>query len=71
MTGPCADPAFTCLLCGWRFRHAGRLCSSCPLAAGCDVVVCPRCGYALPRTSQVVEWARALGRRMGWKGRAS
>ena len=56
--------AFTCALCGARFVHAGRVCTSCPLAAGCDVIACPRCGYQWPRSSLLVEWARALGRRL-------
>ena len=64
-----SDPAelgepFTCALCGASFVHAGRTCASCPLAAGCDVVACPRCGYQFPRTSRLVEWARALARRI-------
>lgn len=68
MTSGAAGEPFTCLLCGFRFSHGGRVCSSCPLAAGCDVVACPRCGYALPRTSHVVEWVRRLWTWMGWKG---
>jgi len=66
-----SDQAFTCMLCGEHFTHAGRVCSSCPLAAGCDVVACPRCGYQFPRTSHLVEWARALGRRFGRKEKRS
>jgi Fe2+ transport system protein FeoA len=55
---------FTCLLCGARFTHGGQVCTSCPFAAGCDVVACPRCGYQFPRSSRLVEWVRALGRRL-------
>jgi hypothetical protein len=57
---------FTCPLCGGRFTHAERTCSSCPMSAGCDVVACPHCGYQFPRTSFLVEAVRKLARRFGW-----
>lgn len=55
-----AATTFTCLLCGGAFTHAERVCAVCPLSTGCDVVACPRCGYAFPRTSRVVETLREM-----------
>jgi predicted Zn-ribbon and HTH transcriptional regulator len=35
-----------CALCGYEFTLDDVRCSSaCPLASGCPVVCCPRCGY--------------------------
>jgi hypothetical protein len=40
----------TCALCGARFDGDAAGCRpSCPLAGGCGVVCCPRCGYSFPR----------------------
>ena len=54
---------FTCSLCGFRFTHGEKVCGCCPFAAGCDIVRCPHCGYAFPRSSLVVTWIRRLLRR--------
>lgn len=36
----------TCALCGYQFDTAALACyGKCPLAAGCNVVCCPNCGY--------------------------
>ena len=56
---------FSCPLCGGRFRHGERVCAACPLNAGCDIVRCPNCGYAFPRTSLLVEWLRRTIGRLG------
>ena len=50
---------FQCALCGLRFSHGGKVCGSCPLASGCDLVRCPACGYQFPRGSRTLAW---LGR---------
>ena len=55
---------FRCGLCGARFTHGTMVCGSCPLHAGCDVVKCPECGFQFPRASRIVEWVRALARRV-------
>jgi hypothetical protein len=35
-----------CALCGYEFDSTALSChSSCPLAAGCNIVCCPNCGY--------------------------
>ena len=47
---------FRCALCGARFTHGDRVCRACPLRNGCDVVVCPSCGYQFPRVSRVWAW---------------
>lgn len=52
-----------CGLCGHAFVHGGEVCGSCPVAAGCDLVRCPRCGYQFPRTSRLVDWLTRL-----WRG---
>lgn len=56
--------AFTCPLCGCRFDHAGRVCGSCPMSTGCDLVKCPNCGFQFPRASRLVAWLRRLGGRL-------
>lgn len=39
-----------CLLCGHDFDPAGLGCKpGCPLAKGCNIVCCPRCGHSSPR----------------------
>jgi hypothetical protein len=70
---PADDPlvaatVFTCPLCGGRFTHGGQVCGACPLTRGCDLVRCPHCSYAFPRSSRLVDWFR---RRVGagWRSR--
>ena len=55
---------FDCGLCGTSFTHADKVCGSCPINAGCDLVRCPNCGYQFPRTSRLAEWVRRVVRRM-------
>jgi len=66
--GAPAATTFDCPLCGCRFSHGEQLCSACPLSGGCDIVRCPHCGYAFPRSSRLLNWlqqvAQSLLRRM-------
>lgn len=42
----------TCLLCGHVFDPVANGCRpSCPMARGCSVLCCPRCGYSFPKES--------------------
>jgi hypothetical protein len=58
--GAATGTVFRCALCGTRFTHGGRTCGSCPLAAGCELISCPRCGHGFPRRSVLAEWLRRL-----------
>ena len=60
--GPTAGEGtlFLCALCGCRFTHGERVCSACPMSAGCELVRCPNCGYQFPRSSRIVDAARRL-----------
>ena len=51
---------FQCALCGARFTHGARVCGTCPLRRGCDVVCCPNCGYQFPRSSHLAVWLSRL-----------
>lgn len=53
-----------CGLCGTEFTHGGRVCRTCPLGAGCDLVRCPNCGFQFPRRSRLADWARRVTRRL-------
>lgn len=56
-----------CALCGHRFEPAtagAGACSRCPLASGCRVSCCPRCGYGTPDTRDSV-LVRAFERLFG------
>jgi hypothetical protein len=66
-----AGTAFECGLCGLRFTHGGKVCSSCVLSNGCDLVKCPGCGYQFPRESRMVSLMQRLLRAWGTpRGRA-
>lgn len=42
-----------CGLCGYEFTEEEAGCSpACPLAGGCAVICCPRCGYGAPDESR-------------------
>ena len=58
--GADAGTTFACGLCGLRFTHGGKVCTSCVLSGGCDLVKCPRCGFQFPRESRVVALVRRL-----------
>ncbi len=60
LKGSASGTAFACPLCGCRFEHGERVCGSCPMSTGCDLVKCPHCGFQFPRSSRVVEWFRRL-----------
>ena len=50
-----------CPLCGEEFDAAGQGCRpSCPLAQGCRVVCCPRCGYSFPQETGLAGKLRGL-----------
>jgi len=51
---------FECSLCGLRFTHGGKVCTSCALSGGCDLVKCPGCGFQFPRESRTVSLLRRL-----------
>lgn len=50
----------TCGFCGLVFDASAAevACVGCPLAGGCHLVRCPRCGYEMPPESPVVNWVR-------------
>lgn len=53
-----------CGLCGHKFSQDDVRCSSaCPLAGGCPVICCPRCGYQTLDESRsvLVRLARKAG----------
>jgi hypothetical protein len=64
-----------CALCGHEFTQEEALCNSaCPLADGCPVVCCPRCGYQTVDESRSIlarlaRRAGGLARKMGSQGR--
>jgi hypothetical protein len=51
-----------CPLCGHRFtREQGTAaCAGCPLARGCNLVRCPRCGYETVAESRLGRLLRKL-----------
>ena len=52
----------TCGLCGHRFAPTRETmaCARCPMARGCAVLCCPRCGYEFVTESRLVNWVRRL-----------
>jgi len=54
-----------CGLCGYKFElnEAEAACAGCPLARGCRLVRCPRCGYEMPPEARLTGWLRRLRRR--------
>jgi len=43
-------PTQKCPLCGGAFDLEGQGCRpACPLAGGCGMLGCPRCGFGFPR----------------------
>jgi Fe2+ transport system protein FeoA len=58
-----------CTLCGFRYDRSDERCHvNCPLAANCQIICCPRCGYQTVDESQglvgrLVRWLRGRKRR--------
>jgi len=54
----------TCALCGLTYEPGGGDCRArgCPLASGCRMRHCPRCGYAVPdeEGSVLARWLRRV-----------
>ena len=46
-----------CPLCGHQFREEeGKAgCGSCPVGGGCHMVMCPNCGYEIPKEPGLVK----------------
>ena len=55
-----------CSFCGHEFdaSDAQASCGSCPMAGGCHLVRCPRCGYEMPPEAKLVRWLRELRARV-------
>jgi hypothetical protein len=51
-----------CGFCGHEFdpSDAQSGCAACPMARGCHLVRCPRCGYEMPPESKLVGWLRKV-----------
>ncbi len=49
-----------CGYCQYEFEltTAESACGGCPLAPGCHLVRCPRCGYEMPPEPRVIGWLR-------------
>ena len=47
-----------CPLCGQEFAswESNSVCTRCPLAGGCHLTRCPRCGYEWAEESRLVSW---------------
>lgn len=56
--------SYVCGLCGthfvWDSDQKPAVCSNCPLARNCGMVMCPNCGYEFPTKSKIVEWLTML-----------
>jgi DNA-directed RNA polymerase subunit RPC12/RpoP len=55
-----------CSFCGHDFDldEAELGCRGCPLAVGCHLVRCPRCGYETLPDARLIEWMRKLYQRV-------
>jgi rubredoxin len=53
-----------CTLCGYRFREeeGKAACRGCPLAAACNKVKCPNCGFDVPVEPGLVKLFKAWRR---------
>jgi hypothetical protein len=53
-------PEVQCGLCGYRFVPGTETmaCARCPMARGCAVTCCPRCGYEFVTESRLVNFLR-------------
>ena len=54
-----------CGFCGHEFdaSDAQSSCAACPVAGGCHMVRCPRCGYEMPPEAKLIRWLRTLRER--------
>ncbi|MDP6100748.1 MAG: hypothetical protein QGH66_04940 [Dehalococcoidia bacterium] len=52
-----------CALCGCVFEPEEQSCAVCPTVGGCRVICCPRCGYAVPGESSLVQLWRRIRRK--------
>lgn len=59
---PTPKRAVACGLCGHRFvpDTETMACARCPMARGCAVICCPRCGYEFVTESRLVNLLRRL-----------
>ena len=62
-----------CGFCGYEFdsSDAQSSCGACPVARGCHLVRCPRCGYEMPPEARLVSWLRNARARVSAKRLAS
>jgi hypothetical protein len=63
------DRAWQCPLCGSLVEEGASPCDGCPIAHGCGVLCCPRCGYRCVERSWTLDLLSGLLRRL-WPGRA-
>jgi Fe2+ transport system protein FeoA len=54
--------SYECPLCATSFEHANCR-SSCPIARGCSMVRCPRCGYEFVESGRIADLLRRWIRR--------
>jgi tRNA(Ile2) C34 agmatinyltransferase TiaS len=55
-----------CGFCGYEFdpSDAQSSCGACPMAGGCHLVRCPRCGYEMPPEARLIRWLRTVRARL-------
>jgi rubredoxin len=51
-----------CGFCGYEFNpeEAVESCRACPIASGCHLIRCPRCGYEMPQEARLIAGLRSL-----------
>ena len=51
-----------CGFCGYEFKleEAAESCQACPIARGCHLIRCPRCGYEMPQEARLASGLRSL-----------
>jgi rubredoxin len=55
----------TCNFCAYEFSEdeGAKTCGSCAWFGGCRMVKCPRCGYEMPQTPNLLKLLRKWGKR--------
>ncbi len=55
-----------CPFCGLEYTDEELVstCRECPMAAGCEMKRCPRCGYEVPRPSRLLAAIESIGRKL-------